>query len=310
VRALAALVAWLWLGASLAPGRGPASASAAVPQDPPTARQGAPAAEESYADLLNEWTTAELRQRAALQAARAAGKKRDEWPPDPAQAFYPRFERLAGSDEGACENGAVVWMAEHLRTAFVFAERRAAGERLLDLVLGRGDAPWVAEVLEPLRMVRRDLDEQRLTAGLEALRGEGYALPLRMAAGLTLGTMVEPQEPERTLALQEAACGLLAAPDAPGAPEALGRYLATLQRLASKGDETLRASALERLRTLGARWPGSGIESQAGDLLFRLEHLCLGCPAPDFESEDVDGNVFKLSDYRGKVTLIDFWGFW
>jgi hypothetical protein len=289
---------------------GPAHAVAAAPQgaqgEPPAVQPDTPLAAPSFAELLNEWTTAELRHRAELQGAKAAGKKREEWPADPAQVFYPRFELLARSGEGR----AVAWMAEHLRVAFLFAERRAAGERLLDLVLGAGDAPWVADVLEPLRLLRRDLDQERLTGMLEALRAEGRALPLRMAAGLTLGTMLEAEEPERALALQEEACTLLVAPDAPGAPEALGRYLATLQRLASKGDETLRASALARLRTLGARWPGSGIESQTGDLLFRLEHLCLGCPAPDFESEDVDGNVFRLSDYRGKVTLIDFWGFW
>ncbi len=32
--------------------------------------------------------------------------------------------------------------------------------------------------------------------------------------------------------------------------------------------------------------------------------------APDIEGQDVDGQKFKLSDYRGKVVLIDFWGDW
>jgi peroxiredoxin len=32
--------------------------------------------------------------------------------------------------------------------------------------------------------------------------------------------------------------------------------------------------------------------------------------APDFESVDQDGVAFKLSDYRGKVIVVDFWGFW
>lgn len=36
----------------------------------------------------------------------------------------------------------------------------------------------------------------------------------------------------------------------------------------------------------------------------------VGKPAPDIEGEDVDGVPFKLSDYRGKVVLIDFWGHW
>lgn len=36
----------------------------------------------------------------------------------------------------------------------------------------------------------------------------------------------------------------------------------------------------------------------------------VGNLAPDFEVKDVEGKSFKLSDYRGKVVLIDFWGFW
>jgi hypothetical protein len=31
---------------------------------------------------------------------------------------------------------------------------------------------------------------------------------------------------------------------------------------------------------------------------------------PDFDAVDADGVAFKLSDYRGKVVLLDFWGFW
>ncbi len=35
-----------------------------------------------------------------------------------------------------------------------------------------------------------------------------------------------------------------------------------------------------------------------------------GNKAPDIEGEDADGRPFKLSDYRGKVVLLDFWGNW
>ena len=34
-----------------------------------------------------------------------------------------------------------------------------------------------------------------------------------------------------------------------------------------------------------------------------------GRQAPDIEGEDQDGKRFKLSDYRGKVVLLDFWSF-
>lgn len=44
--------------------------------------------------------------------------------------------------------------------------------------------------------------------------------------------------------------------------------------------------------------------------LFELRNLRVGKIAPDIEGEDVDGARFKLSDYRGKVVMLDFWGHW
>lgn len=33
-------------------------------------------------------------------------------------------------------------------------------------------------------------------------------------------------------------------------------------------------------------------------------------PAPDFALKDIDGRVVHLSDYRGKVVVLDFWATW
>src|SRR5206468_1510915 len=38
--------------------------------------------------------------------------------------------------------------------------------------------------------------------------------------------------------------------------------------------------------------------------------LSPGSPAPDFTFTDIDGKAHKLSDYRGQVVLLDFWGTW
>jgi peroxiredoxin len=41
--------------------------------------------------------------------------------------------------------------------------------------------------------------------------------------------------------------------------------------------------------------------------LFELDHLQVGMTAPDFEATTLDGRKFKLSDFRGKMVVIDFW---
>jgi hypothetical protein len=38
--------------------------------------------------------------------------------------------------------------------------------------------------------------------------------------------------------------------------------------------------------------------------------LEVGNQAPEISGEDIDGKKFKLSDYRGKVVMLDFWGDW
>ena len=42
----------------------------------------------------------------------------------------------------------------------------------------------------------------------------------------------------------------------------------------------------------------------------RYHSLSVGKVAPETEGEDVEGQKLKLSDYRGKVTAIVFWGDW
>ena len=36
----------------------------------------------------------------------------------------------------------------------------------------------------------------------------------------------------------------------------------------------------------------------------------IGNQAPEISGEDIDGVAFKLSDYRSKVVVLDFWGDW
>jgi hypothetical protein len=44
--------------------------------------------------------------------------------------------------------------------------------------------------------------------------------------------------------------------------------------------------------------------------LFEYRNLSIGKQVPEIEGEDTDGKKFKLSDYKGKVILLDFWAHW
>ncbi len=52
------------------------------------------------------------------------------------------------------------------------------------------------------------------------------------------------------------------------------------------------------------------VGEQAKSELYELRFLSIGKEAPEIEGEDADSKKFKLSDYRGKVVLLDFWGNW
>jgi len=52
---------------------------------------------------------------------------------------------------------------------------------------------------------------------------------------------------------------------------------------------------------------GSTAGERAKTSLFELRDLAIGKPAPDIAGPDQDGVRFALSDYRGKVVLLDFW---
>jgi thiol-disulfide isomerase/thioredoxin/tRNA A-37 threonylcarbamoyl transferase component Bud32/tetratricopeptide (TPR) repeat protein len=44
--------------------------------------------------------------------------------------------------------------------------------------------------------------------------------------------------------------------------------------------------------------------------LHALSHLSIGRQAQEIEGKDLDGTPLKLSDYRGKVVVLDFWADW
>src|SRR5262249_35650653 len=74
----------------------------------------------------------------------------------------------------------------------------------------------------------------------------------------------------------------------------------------SGSDEKLQAEVVRLGDRIGEEF--ADVRSLAGAVgEFRRS---IGQIAPDIEGEDIEGETFKLSDYRGKVVVLDFWGNW
>jgi thiol-disulfide isomerase/thioredoxin len=52
------------------------------------------------------------------------------------------------------------------------------------------------------------------------------------------------------------------------------------------------------------------LAKQAGGRIFAIQNLGIGKAAPDIVSQDLDGKPMKLSDFRGKVVVLNFWATW
>jgi len=72
--------------------------------------------------------------------------------------------------------------------------------------------------------------------------------------------------------------------------------------------EKLLEQVIEKYGTLAAGDKTLGDQARAD--LFEIRNLAIGKVAPDIEGEDIEGRKFKLSDERGKVVVLDFWGNW
>lgn len=79
--------------------------------------------------------------------------------------------------------------------------------------------------------------------------------------------------------------------------------------------DKLRGQAKDALQSVVKNYPDvDAFRRKAGDwakaVLFEVENLAVGKTVPDLAGEDLEGEVFKLSDYRGKVVFLDFWAHW
>ena len=226
---------------------------------------------DAFDDLDEEFEEAREEWRERIQETKGARARRDLRRQDPVHAFWPRFEEL----ESTGEIRALFWLLDHVQDSDVERSKRGALRlSLYEKLVGRyGDDPAFSEGLERMFADRRLVRE----AGPEALE---------RLSQLALERSKTPQA-RATIQLR-----LALATQSSDDPEAVERALTELERLAAS--EHLAAADRELARRR----------------VFAHRHLRVGCVAPDFEAADVDGVELSLSEFRGQVVLLDFFGFW
>jgi hypothetical protein len=213
--------------------------------------------------------------RARLRAATA--EERPKLTPPPVDGYVREFAELARSAPGS-EAAAKAWMMV-VQLAPQGSDKAVIGTAVERLARDHGTSELATSLGSMLSRAGGSL-------GVDVARGHlrtviELAPTGAVQAGALLGLATSLGDDEATTA------------GSPGERE----LEALVGRLSTDYAELLDS----RGRTYG---------SVAEGIAFARKHLQVGLAAPEVEAADTQGVAFKLSDYRGKVVLLDFWGNW
>ncbi|MBI5362535.1 MAG: hypothetical protein HZA53_05100 [Planctomycetes bacterium] len=256
-----------------------ASAVFATTLTPAVTAQGertpAEAQETEFTKLEKEYVAAKLAWDAAVKEAKA---KQEKAPSRIEPAFWARFEVLANQGD----KQALAWCVRFLKRANLTNAELAAKapslhEKLLDAMLKDEQSKLPFTLTDFLTgIVPQSVDQQYLTVE------QAQALFARAKA--------------TAKADDTQAAALLASLSLPN------------RAIQDEGEREQKDLAANK--AVAQKFPKTPSGTAARGFVNRVENLVEGKPVLDFTTKDVEDVEFKLSDYRGKVVLLDFWGFW
>ena len=178
----------------------------------------------------------------------------------------------AGASDYAGTEDAVPFLQSVARYGFAVDAEKTAGAIQTLVDDHHGSTGWL-ETVEMLPQLGQVLGAERVDAWIAELEADAESVVVRGFATLArLGPVLEDSS---------------VAVDSEAYRDAKTKLL-----------EVAKAAENDALRT------------RIEGLIAGREQLTVGGTAPDIVGEDLDGVSFRLSDYRGKVVLLDFWGDW
>jgi hypothetical protein len=226
--------------------------------------------ERSYAELERAYRAATQAYAEEIEHRRASGQKPDEKSAPNPATSY--WPRFeALADKGS--GHARLWMALEVHTAFLARDRAETQKQSLELLDG------VVQCCADASWIGE------LSKNLSSL----YVLLPEADVDRIVDALVARSKQREAVA------------------EALSRSASAAKR-SKRADAAERATALAE--KLQRDFADTDAAKRARGEETRAVGLSVGLLAPDFTTKDADGGEFKLSDYRGKVVVLDFWGFW
>lgn len=297
--------AWLALGLVLAPAVAAQEGSQRTPVPPSPAAVADEEARAQLARILSDYEEAMAAYEAASEAAEDSAGRRAARKLRPDNTEYARrCVDLAWSFPGSAAGfEAIEWALEHQRgSSPVLADA-------MDLAVEHYvDNPGILAVVVKLGQSPSVKSEQQLRRILGAQEDRRIAGHAHLALAENLKVQAEVAE--------KVAGGNQAA----GASADRRHGEGFRAHVMGRGSEALQAECIAEYELVmsefgnvpveGARKPGETLAQRADGSLFQMLHLQIGRVAADIEAEDIFGETFRLSDYRGKVVVLDFWGHW
>lgn len=194
------------------------------------------------------------------------------------------------------------------------AERDKVVGKLLDLAKECPDDPAAVDAL--IWVATFDASLKEAGTALEALKKDHLDDPKLGPICQVLGNQ---DSPKATAFLHDVFDQSKDHPAQGRAGYALGLQAKRLAEVASEEDEEKANRLAKEAEDLFERVAknfrdvkvGKGTLSDRADIeLFGLRQLAIGATAPDIEGEDTEGAKMKLSDFKGKVVLLEFWAHW
>ena len=245
-----------------------------------------------------------------------------------ARKEYAAIEKRADRDELAARlrEESAKFVPDAVERAFAIVAPHAAESRAVEplvwiLSISPASDPGAksADFLSKYHLVRKETLE---LAQRSNTSGNAWVEPM-LRAQLASPALPEDQGWRIELALAELTQSKAALPDwLADAPDAEKKQFERthgrkcLEEIETLDPAKLRVEALRQYGALAVKYPdkklksGLNVSERAKQSIFEIEHLAVGQVVPEIEGEDLDGVKFKLSDYRGKVVLLSFWGSW